>query len=326
MANEFIGRKVAVGLGKEATRGTAVAPTYWTPHLSVDFSAKIDILQNESAMGVNEKYNDAHVGKIWGGGSIEGKLQPITGGLLLLAALGEVSTATNADTSGNVYDHTFGVSQSNAGVSFTIAKKDPVDDAAYPMATVVNTELAFEAGKYVTIKQEFVSKADQGASNTVAYLEDTEFTSKNVSVVIADDVAGLNAATPIVVEKGDLKINRDSEEWQALGSDTVADIFSKSVEFEASLTLLFNSTDFENMWKNQTTKALRIAIVDTDTVIGNAANPGFVFTLNKAKVNEWSRDDGLDDIVRQEIKVTGYFDPAAGKAFEAVVTNTVTSY
>ena len=46
---EFSGRKISVGIGKETTRGTAVAPSYWVKHLDIDFQNKIEKIFNESA-------------------------------------------------------------------------------------------------------------------------------------------------------------------------------------------------------------------------------------------------------------------------------------
>lgn len=44
------GRKIAVGFGKETTRGTAVAPSLWYPRVDMDFDEKIESVENESSI------------------------------------------------------------------------------------------------------------------------------------------------------------------------------------------------------------------------------------------------------------------------------------
>ena len=85
---DYIGRKVAVGIGKETVRGTAVTATYWVRHLSLDFKRKGELAQNESALGVREKVSDSEITKVWAEGKLEGKVNHKSIGLILLGAFG----------------------------------------------------------------------------------------------------------------------------------------------------------------------------------------------------------------------------------------------
>ena len=55
---KIIGRLTSVGLGKESTRGTAVAPTFWVPVQSIDIDDKAEYIDNDSGFG---KIGRAHV-------------------------------------------------------------------------------------------------------------------------------------------------------------------------------------------------------------------------------------------------------------------------
>ena len=129
---EFIGRRVSVGVGLETVRGTAVAPTYWYRHLSLDFSRKTTAIQNESAMGRVEKINDSAVVSQWAEGQLEGKVTDIGVGFLLANVFGQVaSAAKSGDTT--VYEHTFSIGQSQTPPTLTISRKDPNSDRRHAL-------------------------------------------------------------------------------------------------------------------------------------------------------------------------------------------------
>lgn len=49
---KFTGRRIAVGFGKEATRGAAVSPSVWFPRVDLDFDEKMEVVENEASIGV----------------------------------------------------------------------------------------------------------------------------------------------------------------------------------------------------------------------------------------------------------------------------------
>jgi len=59
--SKFIGRKVAIGIGKESVRGTAVVPTFFTPHLELTLDEKITQAIDESTVSRIEDAVDAKV-------------------------------------------------------------------------------------------------------------------------------------------------------------------------------------------------------------------------------------------------------------------------
>lgn len=139
---DYIGRKVAVGIGKETVRGTAVAPAFWVRHLSLDFKKRGEAVQNESALGRREKFSDSEIVREFAEGNLEGKVNSKSIGLILLGAFGTVNSAAN----GAGYDHTFTVDQSNTPQSLTIAKVDGVNSRRHALAMIRSLEINIEAG------------------------------------------------------------------------------------------------------------------------------------------------------------------------------------
>ena len=102
---KIIGRDFKVGFGKESTRGTAVTPAVWEPLLDVpSVENKAEYIQDESNYGVIADSVDAVVAKEWSEGELKGNVHDKSFGYLLLAALGQVSSAVKETTA---YNHTF---------------------------------------------------------------------------------------------------------------------------------------------------------------------------------------------------------------------------
>src|SRR3954447_11743130 len=110
MANdEFIGRRVTVGLGLESVSGTPAAPAFYMRRTAFGLQRKTTRIENDSAMGRVEKVNDSAIVERWAEGSIEGKVYDTSVGPLLYNIFGSLATSDNADSNPVVKDHTFNV-------------------------------------------------------------------------------------------------------------------------------------------------------------------------------------------------------------------------
>ena len=78
----FGGRKYQVGIGKESSRGIAVAPSFWLPKEDVTVDNKKQYVNNDSSMGVIHDSNDARIVKEWSEGEVTGKVRDKSFGLL----------------------------------------------------------------------------------------------------------------------------------------------------------------------------------------------------------------------------------------------------
>jgi hypothetical protein len=164
------------------------------------------------------------------------------------------------------------------------------------------------------------------ASDTAAYVGENSFTSKHVTVKIASNVAGLGAASALSIKNLKLTISRDTMKYFPHGSIDPAAINIGPFAVEGELVLRYDSSTLESLWFANTQQALRISIVNTDVVIGAAANPGLVFTLPKVRLNTFDVSDDLDEIVEQTVGFTAELDVSAGYMIRGVLTNVQASY
>src|SRR5574343_1879697 len=100
---KFIGRKIEVGIGREATRGTGVPPSYWLALMNADFDDKFEGVVNQSSFAQIEDSSDFKVTKKWSEGKLSGKIGDITFGYWLRGLLGTITSAVKETTA---YNHT----------------------------------------------------------------------------------------------------------------------------------------------------------------------------------------------------------------------------
>lgn len=62
---KYIGRQINIGFGKETTRGTAVAVASWVPKMDCSFDEKMEVIQDESSIGVITDTKDNMLVKRW---------------------------------------------------------------------------------------------------------------------------------------------------------------------------------------------------------------------------------------------------------------------
>lgn len=319
---DYIGRKVAVGIGKETVRGTAVAPTFWVRHLSLDFKKKGESVQNESALGVREKFSDSEIVKEWAEGKLEGKVNHKSIGLILLGAFGTVATTAQ----GSGFKHTFSVDQSNTPQSLTVSRKDPNTDRQHALAMIKSLEVTIEAGEYVKFSCDIVSKKGVTATSTVAYVQEYEFTSKDAYVKFADTTAALGAAVASAVKSAKLTLDLGVDPYFEVGSTEPTEIHAGAIEVTGEVVARHTDGTYEDMYFNHTKKAVLIGIKNLAVDLGAGLNPSLEFTLEQARVNDYDTSNDLDGIVEQTVGITGEFSTTTAKAVSAVLINDVTSY
>lgn len=323
--SDYIGRKVAVGIGKETVRGTAVAASFWVRHLSLDFKRKGETVQNESALNRREKFSDSEIVKEWAEGKLEGKVNHKSIGLILLGAFGSVNSAANGV--GGAYDHTFTLDQSNTPQSLTLSRKDPITSRRHALAMIKSLEITVEAGEYVKFSCDIVSKQGTDVANTVAYVEEYEFTSKDAFVRFADAVADVDEATNSAIKSAKLTLDLGVEAYFEVGSTDPAEIHAAAVEVTGEVVARHSDNSYEDMYFTNVRKAMQIGFTNTAVDLdGNGVNPSLVFTLPQARITDYDTSNDLDAIVEQTMGITGELSLTEGYAVTAVLTNDVASY
>lgn len=328
MANEYIGRRVEVGLGIETTAGTAVAPQIWVPHLGAGFQRRNKQVQNESAMGRVEKVNDSAVTAKWADGSLNGKVGDKSIGYLLYSVFGSPTTTDNADSDAAVKDHTFNVSQTNSTPTLTVVRKDAgVSNRRHALGTVGELNITSDDDGWIRFESDLKAKAGANGSDTPAYTAENEFLLRHTTIKLASNVAGLGAASALDVRSFKLEINRNLAD-PFIPAGSVEPTAFDATEWEASgeIVLRYNATTFEDLWYDNTKRALQIALINNDVTIGSAARPSLTFTAPQASLTSFEKSDDLDEIVEQTIEFSCELSLSDAYALRAVLTNTQAAY
>lgn len=324
-AGAFIGRRESIGVGKETTSGTAVAPTNWQRHLKLALDPKTTVAQNTSAMGRVEDINDSAVTEEWYEGSINGKVTDLTIGLFLLNMFGSCTAAVHPSETA-VYDNTFSTLQSNTPPTLTFVRANQNATRRHAMGTQSDFELDIKTGGWAEFTSSVMAKVGVTSSDTAAFATENEFTSKHVTVKLANDTTGLNAATALQLKSLKLKIARKADRFTPFGSIDPTAWDNQAWGVTGELVLRYTDTTLETLGLVNTRQAMSIALVNTDVTVGTASNPSLTFTAPKVRLDPIKLDDNLDQVLNQTIAFTAELDSTAGYMLQAVLTNTQNGY
>lgn len=321
----FIGRKKAVGFGVETTRGTAVAPTVWFKHLSLDFYRKTKTIQDESAINRMERVNDSALVQAWAEGKIEGKVGDLSIGYLLANILGNKAVAAHS-TETIVFDHTFTINQTNTPPTNTIAVVNDNTSRRHSFGTLKNLEISGSDSDWVKITADAIATQGATSTETVLYATENEFTGKHVTVKMAANLAGIGAALPIKAKQFKVKIDRKAAAYWGFAGLDPSDIYVSSYDLTGELVLVYDATTYEDLHFANAIQYLQISIVNTDITIGTSANPSLIISAPRARIEDWGMSDDLDKVIEQTLSFYMELDRTSGVALQMVLTNTKTNY
>lgn len=322
----WIGRRQAIGIGLEATRGVGVAPTYWLNALSFSFADK-----------PQRALSEASFGGIWGGdqapttlinaeGDFEVELGDQSFGVVLKALFGTLDTAGPVD---EAMTHTYSIQNDNEHPSLSISTKDPIGNFIYELAMINSLTLNVEPNALVTYTVNFLSKgsSDTGAL-TDTYGAEKKFVGRFLSFKIAALTSGLAAASKVNLKSLSLTIEKNAEVQATLSTIQPEDIVNKRFNITGEITLNYEDRTYLNFLKDGDVKALRISLTHSDT-IGSGSTPySFTIDLSKVSFDEWEPDFSLDEVVTQTLTFTALYDAGLNNNVVDSVTlvNEVISY
>lgn len=191
----FIGRLFSIGIGKETTRGTAVASAYWIQKTDFSVEDKIDTVVDDASISVIEDAQTQEVVKKYSQGTIGGRITDQTFGLLLMATMG---TDTVGAVETGVKDHVFTLLESAQSPSLTIAVNEPnatsSSSLAYPLGMIDSLNVHFEVGKWAAYKIAFTANTPSTQSNAVAFVSENGFNPQYCVLQAAPTYTGLTGA------------------------------------------------------------------------------------------------------------------------------------
>lgn len=323
--SNLIGRLRSVGLAKETTKGTAVAPTYWLPYTGFNPNPVIQNKVKDGATGRIEAGHENDIVSQMAQPSVEGILTDKAIGLLLLSAFGSVASVAKSAPNTAVYDHTFSVLNSNAHPALTLSYKDANFGKQIAYSMLNKLEIEAKVSDYVRYKAEFIAKLEADGTTTPANTAENAFVPKHISVKIADTVAGLSGASAVALQSIKLTINKNAEAIFGLGSHDPSSIVNKELEISGDIECLENDATWRALFTAGTNKAMSITFL-SDAVIGSSSAPQLVLTFNKVFFDSWKEGANLKDLIKENMTFKMLYSLTDSKAVGAVLTNLATTY
>ncbi|MFI8696766.1 phage tail tube protein [Dietzia maris] len=314
-ADNQIGRMEAIGLGIESTPGVAVAPQIYVRWYDNGFQSKTNVVENESAMGVVDEISDSEVTSDWMEGAIGGKNADQAIGFLMTGFFG--LPTTGAAESG-VYPHTFRMGQSSVPRTLTIVRSNPLETLAYPYGTVDTLEFSSEADDWVMFSSALKARSGAPTTATPAFIDETEFTSKHISVKLAANVAGLSSAPNLKAVSAKLNLERPSEPFNPLGTGSTPEFDRGAFTVTGELVIRYTDTQYEADFLNNVAKAMEVKLQN--------GNRSLTFTLPQVRTRELERSGDRNEVVTQTLNLKGEYSLSAGYSVEAVLRNTRATY
>jgi hypothetical protein len=324
-----IGRIFQIGIAKESSRGTAQsAATFWIPFAELALEEKDTKLFDEQSYGVIEDSIGSTIAKQWAEGTMKAPIGDKHFALILLSALGSVSSALHSGET-TVYDHTITVQQGSQHQSMTLFLDDPLSgvDYKHALGVVESLEILYELGKYASYTAKIRAQKGASTTNTPSLSVENRYTHKYLTFKTASNLAGLSAGTAIQLTSLTLTITKNLEDDDVLGSLAPNDFLNKQFVIEGKLEATWqNESDFKTNTLAGTQKAIRIQLINTDVTLGSAANPSITIDLAKVTFHEITRPIQLNNVVKQSVTFKAHYSTTDTKMITALITNLVTSY
>jgi len=325
---KFIGRQVDIGIGKESVRGTAVDPTFFIPKVNLTLDEQVQQVVDPSSIGRIEDSIDANITEKFTEGTLEGRIQAESFGLLLLNAIGSVVTTPDSPESG-VNTHAFSVKQDAQHPSLTISVKEPNSSKRHPLGMITSLEIEVALNEYAMFSAEFRAKKGETATLTPAYVTADEkliFLPQHGTFKTAANLAGLAGASAIDIKNFTITIDKNVEDDQVIGSLDPNDILNKQFSIEGTVEIMYESTAFIDELLADTAKAMRITLENTDQTIGASTNPKLEIDLARVKFSEVTKPFPNDDLIVQTISFKAHLSLGDLKMLDVTLINTTTSY
>ena len=322
------GEDVNVGFAIEGTRLTAATPQIWIPARTpsgINVEVAKAMIKETKGKGVVSQGSEVIGRKAVGDLEFNVRVKSI--GYILKSILGKCTTSAEY---GSAKSHLFEVLIGNpefptltAGLAQTggqhyayngnlinsLEIKTPVDD-------MVNATINFEGA----------DEAEHANYSPTFDDEDYMFRPQDISIKIADNVAGLAVANALKPTEFAVSIKNSAKIRQTIGSATPTNNLAGLIEVGGNLKLDYEGKTYHDLYKAGTYKAMEIRLTRSDIDYGGGVNPEIVITLPKISIEKLGADRPLDDVVTENLEFSAHYDEDEAEAINVVVTNEQTSY
>lgn len=328
---QIIGRLSVVGLGVEATRGTAAAITTLIPFQNYSLRDIIEYIDNDSAFGNIAEFNDSVPYRYRSEGDIGGKVFLDLMGTEFIGVFGDPPTTTTLAT--GAYRHDFTMADDNSHQSLTVGVQDNSQNLRYPLIMVnsYTIEASVEAFLTRTINVMGAPSVDSGNPINAAYnASDVEFVPEDITVT------AVNTGTPFTdpsartlnITTFSITINKNTSVEYTMGQREPVDIVNQQLGVEVSFEGSTVSDADRQAFRTGTAQALRFRAtkesIDLDS--GGLHHPTLQIELPKVAFKEYEKSSDLNAAATQSITGQANYDIATAALIKASITNATASY
>jgi hypothetical protein len=178
--------------------------------------------------------------------------------------------------------------------SFTIEEfySDIAQSEVYAGMKVNSMAVQLPATGLTTVDFGFVGK-DLAQTGTTQYFTSPTAQNSNGIFAAVNGVMIVDGAPVALVTSADFTVERATENATAVGSNSVADIFTGRIRVSGNLSVYFQDATFRGYFNNETPVGIVLAV----TTDSSAAAQFVTFTLPKVKLGSFTKDDGELGIV-----------------------------
>ena len=312
MAKE-IGRLHSVGLGMEATPGTADTIDIWLPFEEVNFKPMATIVKDPSGIGTITSDNDAHMTKMWT--EIEGKaiLRPTSIGWLLLGTMGTAAAPTLLET--GVYKHSFTLLNTNAHKSYTVIHDDQTQEERALYCMIDELGISGAVGEYARLELKMKGrKTADTTGNSPSFLSTGEnpFMVSRLGVKFATNIAGIGAASVVPVQNMKMTISKNLEQIFSTASDNTVDAtdfatqHNQNFEIKGDFEMVYDSKVYRDAYLAGTKQAIQF-LFQGRALIGATKYETIDIQLASTVLEDWGRSTDANGIVTQSFGFTALY-------------------
>lgn len=296
---KFVSRRGALGIGREASRGTPVVPTYWMPYAKLSFHDVTESAAEDQGFGNIADQDSFYVTMVKGEGTVDAEIYDYGLGYLLSSLLGAVPVSTGSFT------HTFTMSQTNQATTLSLYWTDPDRDYMFPMAVVDSLKVSVKPNGKVEYTIGFKSKTARNWTHQTPVFTTlgVKYLHQHLIFKLAANVGALSAATAISLKELDFTIKRDTIFDEVMGTVEPEDILSQTISVEGNIMLNLQDDVYRNYMLAGTYRAMEIKLLASATSSLDLQFPRVSF-------DTWEPDYTLNKIATQKIQFKGNYDSA----------------
>lgn len=298
---KFVSRRGILGLAVEATRGTAVNPTFFVPWATMGFRDMTDIAREEQGQGVIADSDSGYITMKRGEGEVEAQLYDKALGAILTGLIG----ASPSTGGSNPYTHTYTLSNTNQGKSLSIYWEDPDRNYLFRLGMLNSLQLSVEPSGLVNWTIGFMSKTARDWTNQTQNFTSlgSKWLHQHLEVRLAANVGSLSAASAISLKSLELNINRNTVFDGVIGTVEPEDILNQQLSVDGSIELNLEDDTYRNYMLNGTYRAMEIKL-------NGGTSSTLTLQFPRVDFSEWEPDYTLNEIAKQTINFKANYDQA----------------